>query len=195
MKAIFLVAAGAATLLSGCTTAPATAWGKANVSKTEYGTDIGMCTGFASGLRTDNEAKTAGGLDGTNIPAEPPKIPEPAQPNAGAPGGPVPESNPNVMGANLPTGTGMYQGNTPQDVVQRASSQEQARIMAAKRARAEKLSSCLTQRGYTEFTLTAEQRQKLSTLKPGSNEYHEYLYSLGADPAVVKSQSTPAPAK
>jgi hypothetical protein len=191
MKAIFLVAAGAATLLSGCTTAPATAWGKANVSKTEYGTDIGMCTGFAAGHRTDNEAKTAGGLDGTNVPAAPPKVPQNNEPEVERPGGPNAESNPNVMGANLPTGSGMYQNNTPQDVVQRASNQEQARIMAAKRARAEALSSCLTQRGYTEFTLTAEQRQKLSTLKPGSNEYHEYLYSLGADPAVVKGQAAP----
>jgi hypothetical protein len=195
MKVIFLVAAGAATLLSGCTTAPVTAWGKPNVSKTEYGTDIGMCTGFAAGQRTNNESKTAGALDGTNVPAAPPPRPD-VEPEIDRPGGPNTASNPNVMGANLPTGSGMYQNNTPQDVVQRAANQEQARIMAAKRARAEKLSSCLTQRGYTEFMLTAEQRQKLSTLTPGSNEYHEYLYSLGADPAVIKSQAAPpAPAQ
>jgi hypothetical protein len=85
----------------------------------------------------------------------------------------------------------MYQNNTSPDVVQRAANQEQARIMAEKRARADALKSCLTGRGYTEFILTAEQRQKLATLKPGSNEYHEYLYSLGADPSILKAQSGP----
>jgi hypothetical protein len=188
MKAIILIAAGTATLLSGCVTAPTTAWGKANVSKTDYGTDIGMCTGYAAmAANGGNQAKTAGGTDGAQGSARPPESSGGAPP-ADQPGGANTASNPGAIGANLPTGSGMYQNNTSQDVVQRAANQEQARIMAAKRARADALKSCLTERGYTEFTLTAEQQQKLSTLKPGSNEYHEYLYSLGADPTVVKSQ-------
>ena len=48
---------------------------------------------------------------------------------------------------------------------------------------------CLVERGYTEFTLTPEQKAKLATLPEGSTERREYLYRLGTDPAVLKSQA------
>jgi hypothetical protein len=54
--------------------------------------------------------------------------------------------------------------------------------MALRRAQAETYRSCLLERGYSEFALTAEQRAHLGSLKAGSNEYHEYLYSLGKAP-------------
>ena len=63
--------------------------------------------------------------------------------------------------------------------------------MAAKRAKADTYRSCLTERGYSEFRLTPEQQAHLQSLKAGSNEYHEYLYSLGKDPAVLQSQAAP----
>lgn len=189
MKVIVLVAAaGAATVLAGCAAAPQTAWGKPNVSKVDYGTDIGMCTGLAAMQGAGNQSKTAGGVDGAQTSTRPPEA-SGGPPPADVPGGANTASSPGAIGANLPTGSGMYQNNTSPDVVQRAANQEQARVMAAKRARADAFKSCITQRGYTEFTLTPAQRQKLATLKPGSNEYHEYLYSLGADPSVVNAQS------
>jgi hypothetical protein len=189
MKAVLLVAAaGAATVLAGCAAAPQTAWGKANVSKVDYGTDIGMCTGFAAMQGSGNQSKTAGGTDGAQTASRPPEQSGAGAPAPDVPGGTSSSSNPGAIGANLPTGSGMYQNNTSPDVVQRAANQEQARIMAAKRAKADAFKSCITQRGYTEFTLTPEQQQKLATFKHGSNEYHEYLYSLGADPSVVQAQ-------
>jgi len=189
----FLVVATAAgvAILSGCASAPQTAWGKANVSKVDYGTDIGMCTGLAAMRNGGNQANTAGGTSGQNTSSRPPDQSNQGGPAADAPGGPSTSSSPGSIGANLPSGSGMYQSNTPQDVVQRAANQQQAEVMAAKRARADALKGCLVGKGYTEFTLTPEQQKHLLTLKPGSNEYHQYLYSLGADPAVLKTQSSP----
>ena len=69
-----------------------------------------------------------------------------------------------------------------------ATSQE----MAEKRVRAEALKSCLAERGYREFALTAQQRAHLATLQKGSTEYHEYLYKLGSDPA-MRRQASRAP--
>ena len=44
------------------------------------------------------------------------------------------------------------------------------------------------ERGYTEFALTPEQRAHLATLPQGSDERREYLYKLGTDPEVLKTQ-------
>jgi hypothetical protein len=80
--------------------------------------------------------------------------------------------------------------------VNRAATQHQSQEMAAKRFREEKLSRCLVERGYQKFSLTAEQNAELAKLKPGSNEYHEYLYKLGTDPAVLAKQGVAnSPAK
>jgi hypothetical protein len=70
------------------------------------------------------------------------------------------------------------------DYAQRAATQQRTQEMMVKRARADTLKGCLTERGYREITLSAEQRAHLATLKAGSNEYHEYLYKIGSDPAV-----------
>jgi hypothetical protein len=75
------------------------------------------------------------------------------------------------------------------DFAQRAATQQRTAEMAAKRARAEKLNSCLVERGYQEFALTAEQAAHLAKLPKGSNEYHEYLYKLGTDAEIVGKQS------
>ena len=48
---------------------------------------------------------------------------------------------------------------------------------------------CLRQRGYTRFRLTDAQRKQLSRLHLGSVERHAFLYSLAADPAILRDQA------
>jgi hypothetical protein len=181
MKQILLVAAVAAVLTACATPAQQTAWGKPNVSKVDYGTDVGMCTGFAAMAASGNGANTAGGINGANGSVQS-RGGDAARTGGRAGSGP--------SGGAFPTGGGgAYRDSAPPDVVSRAATQQRTQDMAAARARTEALSSCLTERGYTEFKLTSEQRAHLATLKEGSNEYHQYLYQLGADPEVVKAQA------
>ena len=165
MKTIILTGAIAIALCACSTTAHNTSWGKANVSKVDYGTDVGMCNGLASLEESGNGANTAGGMNGSR------------------------GAGPGTAGGNLSTlGGGTYTGTASPDLVNRAATQQQSQQMAAKRFREEMLSSCLVERGYQKFALTVEQNAELAKLKPGSNEYHEYLYSLGADANVVAKQ-------
>jgi hypothetical protein len=166
MKTIILTGALAIALCACSTTAHNTSWGKPNVSKVEYGTDVGMCNGLASLEESGNGANTAGGMSGNR------------------------SAGPGTAGGSLSTlGGGTYTGTASPDLVNRAATQQQSQEIAAKRLREEKLSRCLVERGYQKFALTAEQSAELAKLKPGSNEYHEYLYKLGADPAVLAKQS------
>ena len=160
MKSI-LFAAGAALALCACTTPQSltTAWGKPGVTKNDYGSDVGMCIGLASMANAGSGLNTAGGVSGRN---------SGAGSSAAAPGG----------GGTVAGGT--YQGMASTDYAQRAATQQRSQEMAAQRARANALKSCLTERGYHEFVLSAEQRAHLATLKKGSVEYHEYLYQLSA---------------
>ncbi|HEV7605908.1 MAG TPA: hypothetical protein VGO61_01105 [Steroidobacteraceae bacterium] len=170
MKTLLLTA-GVALALGGCaSTTPQLAWGKAGVSKVDYGTDVGMCTGLAAMQGTGDGANTAGGINGKNN-------------SAG--GGGSGQASPD---ASIPAG-GSYSGMASADFAQRAATQQRTAEMAAQRARAERLSSCLVERGYKEFALTAEQAAHLATLQKGSNDYHEYLYKLGSDAEVVGKQS------
>jgi hypothetical protein len=162
-----LFAAGAVVALSACAataTSPHTAWGKPGVSKVNYGSDIGECTGLASQSGSGSGVNTAGGVSGKN-PADT------SSATAGASAGTV--------------AGGTYQGMASSDYAQRAATQQRAQEMAAKRAQQDAFKNCLTGRGYQEFTLSPEQRAQLATYPVGSNEYHEYLYKLGSDPAVV----------
>lgn len=173
MKALLIISA--AIVASGCaTTATQTAWGKPGVSKTDYGTDVGMCTGLAAQASGDINAKTAGGVGGSN--------------NSAAGGG----SGAASPSAAVPAG-GMYQGMASADYAQRAATQQRTQEMAEQRARSDAYKSCLVSRGYQEFSLNAEQTAHLNSLPKGSNEYLEYLYKLGSDAEVVSKQSrTPA---
>jgi hypothetical protein len=167
MKTIILTGALAIALCGCSTTAHNTAWGKPNVTKVDYGTDVGMCNGFASLEDSGNGANTAGGMNGSR--------------SSGA-------GSANAGGTMGTLGGGMYTGTASPDLVNRAATQQQSQEMTAKRLREDRLSSCLVERGYSKFALTAEQNAELAKLKPGSNEYHEYLYKLGADPAVLAKQ-------
>jgi len=173
MKTLFFVA-GFALALSGCAaTAPQMAWGKPGVTKVDYGTDIGICTGQASMQNVDDGNNTAGGIKGRNN-----------SPASGGSGQASPDSS-------VPAG-GSYSGMVSSDYARRAATEQQTQEMNAKRARVEALNSCLIGRGYQQFALTPEQAAHLATLQKGSNEYLQYLYKLGSDAEVVSKQSSPA---
>jgi hypothetical protein len=174
MKAIILSAVLVLSLTGCATTAPVTAWGKANVSKVDYGTDVGMCTGLASLESSGNGANTAGGMSGQRASG-------PSSTNAG--------------GSLGTLGGGTYTGTASPDLVNRAATQQQSQAMAAKRLRDESMGRCMGERGYQQIRLTPEQNAELHKYKNGSDEYHEYLYKLGADPSVISKQGVGAPPK
>lgn len=190
MKSFFLLAA-TAVIGAGCaSTGPATAWGKAGVSRIDYGTDIGMCTGYASMAGAGNGANTAGGINGQNTPVMERGGDDKRAQSTGGPAPPsaTPQSG-GGSGSAFPTGGSAYRDSAPTDLVQRAATQQRAQEMARQRARQLTLASCLAERGYTEIRLTPAQRAELGKLGQGSKEYHEYLYKLGADPAVIETQA------
>jgi hypothetical protein len=51
------------------------------------------------------------------------------------------------------------------------------------------LRSCLAERGYREFRLTTEQRQRLRKLPVGSSKRRAFLYELARDPAIIGTQT------
>ncbi|HYI87230.1 MAG TPA: hypothetical protein VEX61_09055 [Burkholderiales bacterium] len=189
MKTLIFTA-GVVLALSGCASSgPQLAWGKPGVSKVDYGTDVGMCTGFAAGTNTDKGSNTAGGIDGKTIAnTESPGLNPMPQPANGGTSAQTEHSQ-----APIPAG-GTYSGMASADFAQRAATQQRTAEMAAARARAAAFKTCLVERGYQEFPLTADQRAHLATLTRGSNEYHEYLYKLGSDADIVGKQSR-APVK
>ncbi|HEU5133961.1 MAG TPA: hypothetical protein VFU13_02340 [Steroidobacteraceae bacterium] len=175
MKA-FLLMSAVALVVSGCaSTATQTAWGKPGVSKKDYGTDVGMCTGLAAQATSEGNSNTAGGVGGRNNAA------------VGGGGG---QASPS---ASTPA-SGTYSGMASSDYAQRAATQQRTQQMAEQRARADAFKGCLMERGYQEFALTPEQAAHLATLHKGSNEYLEYMYKLGSDAEIVGKQSR-VPAK
>jgi len=185
-----LCVAGIGLALWGCaSTAPQTAWGKPGVSRVDYGSEIGMCTGFAATQGSSgNGANTAGGISGSNNEAN---TNSPGASGSGAANSAAAGNSPTNNSASVPAG-GTYSGMASSDFANRAANQQRSQEMAVQRARAEALKGCLAERGYHEFTLTAEQRAHLATLSKGSNEYHEYLYQLGSDAGSVAKGNAPA---
>jgi hypothetical protein len=181
MKSISLVVCAAA-FVAGCSvngSTPVTAWGKKDVSMLDYRTDAGQCAVLATTRQTETDAaKQAGGINGQNSSA-------PAQAPAGG------ASSPGSAGAGAvnPVGGGTYRDSASADFVNRAAMQHRTQEMSEQRARTEALKSCLVNRGYSEFELTAEQRAQLSKLPQGSDERREYLYKLGTDADVLARQT------
>lgn len=183
MKSIFLIAVSAALLSACAATGPKTAWGKPGVSKVEYVTDLGTCTAMAAMTQGAGAgSEVAGGVSGQNNSANN------GLKQANAPSTP-PANAAGSAGAAAPLGGSMYRDSAPPDVVNRAANQQQAAEIAASRAKSQAMKSCYVERGYKEFTLTAEQRAKLGSLQTGSNAYLQYLSEIGADPAVVNAQA------
>lgn len=174
----YIVLALCAPVIVGCaTTGPATSWGKENVSMEDYRMDAAVCAAVAAGQRIDdNAANTAGGISGKNASGS--SLPQ----QAGGVGSGTPS------GAATPVGGGgAYRESASADFVSRAAQQQRTQELAAQRAKVQALHSCLSNRGYTEFRLTPEQRQHLATLPEGSDERRAFLHKLGSDPEVLKA--------
>jgi hypothetical protein len=184
MSRIVLTMVACVALVSCAATGETTAWAKPGVSRIDYGTDIGTCAGLASQQGGGSGVYTAGGVSGQNNSAPAHQPGRGTQQNG--PGGGPPAQGEAAKSDSLPA-LGSYSGTVSQDYAQRAATQQRTQEMTARRARAETLRKCLSGRGYSEYTLTPEQRAHLATLKPGSDAYHEYLYKIGSDPATAGS--------
>jgi hypothetical protein len=178
MKFVITMTLCVCLMLGGCAaTGPETAWRKPGVSRETYVADLGGCLGAAGLTSTGNGANTAGGLNGSNPQAPSGNGSDYGRQQGGAAGVPA------GSGAGTPVpvgGGGAYRDNTPTDIANRAASQQQAQVMAAKRAATDAYRKCYTGRGYQEFKLAPEQRKHLGELKPGTNEYLEYLAEIGS---------------
>jgi len=172
---ILMLAAGIAAMLTACaSTGPSTAWGKPGVSRLDYSTDLMVCSSRALSSDAGNGYRSAGGVQGTN------GVPAQDRGNTVTPRTTTSSTTPANSGSTAPMPSGgPYSGTASADYAQRAATQQRAQEMMLKRAQAEAYRSCLVERGYSEFTLTDEQRAKLRSFKPDSNEYQAYLYSLG----------------
>lgn len=186
MKSISCVVL-AAVIAAGCSvngSTPVTAWGKKGVSMLDYRTDGGQCAVLAAAGKqaAPDGSKQAGGINGANAGATPQAASGSANSgSSGNTGGS--DSTANTIGGST------YRDSANPDFVNRAAMQQRSQEMAAQRARADALKSCLSSRGYTEFELTAEQRAELSKLPQGSDERRAYLYKLGTDEEVLARQS------
>jgi hypothetical protein len=176
----------AAVVLLGCTvngSGPQTAWGKKDVSMIEYRTDAGQCAVIAaSGNPQADATKQAGGIAGQN--GGVPNLPK-------ASGSADAAKGQQSGGTSTPAGGdgGMYRDSASADFVNRAVMEQRNKEMAVQRARHDLLRSCLANRGYSEFALTAEQRAELDKLPQGSDARRDYLYKLGTDPEILAKQS------
>jgi hypothetical protein len=177
----------AVAVVSGCslnTATPTTSWGKQGISMIDYRTDSGQCALIGATYSYDeNGAKAAGGITGQNSGAPTLGPSGATAANSAATGG----GNTSATGPRT-VGNTTYRDSASADFVNRAAMQQRSQEMAAQRARNDALKFCLVSRGYTEFELTREQRQKLERLPRGSDERREYLYSLATDPDVLGKQ-------
>jgi hypothetical protein len=186
MKSILSVLCAAA-VIAGCSvngSAPVTAWGKKEVTMLDYRLDGGQCAIISAQRNSNGEngSNTAGGINGQN--SAPPAQQASGSASAGSAGtgGSAGSGTPSVTGGN-------YRDSASPDFVNRAAMQQRSQELSEQRARGEALKSCLTSRGYTEFSLTREQRAELEKLPQGSDARRDYLYKLGTDPQVLAKQS------
>jgi hypothetical protein len=190
MKTVLVIAMSA--FLSACAaTGPETVWGKPGISKFDYVTDLGICTGTAAMTATGNGSDTAGGLSGSNPEVMAGNNSDAARQTnigGGAPGG-------GAAGTAVPVGGGgVYRDSAPVDVANRAAIQQTTQQMSAQRRSVDMLKSCYVKRGYQEFRLTPEQRKRLGSLEKGSNAYLQYLSDIATDPALLRNAVPAAPA-
>lgn len=180
----------AAVVAGGCSvnhSTPLTAWGKNEVTMLQYRTDGAECALLAVTFEDgSNAANSAGGINGQNA-----VLPEQRPSGQSIATGADPRGGSTVAGANPISSSSTYSQQASADMANRAALQQRTQEMAEQRARNDALKSCLVKRGYTEFTLTDEQRSSLAKLPQGSDARREYLYRLGTDPAVLSRQAVP----
>jgi hypothetical protein len=180
MKTIMLFAAATPLLLGCATNVPVTSWGKEGVSMHDYRFDGAHCAALAATATPEsNGANAAGGINGKNTNS------------SGLPQVPTGQGAGRATGAAVSTGSSPYRDGASTDFAQRAATQQRTQEMMVQRMRAEKLKSCLYERGYTEFELTPEQRMELAKLPQSSEARREYLYKLGTDPEILKQAHKP----
>jgi hypothetical protein len=184
MKAISLVVCAAATL-AGCSmngSTPVTAWGRKDVSMMDYRTDAGQCAVLAATNNPEADVLKNGGTgsNGAGRTLEEPR---------GSSAAPDPSQRQPASGSTNPVQGGNYRDSASADFVNRAAMQQRTQEMAAQRARNDVLKSCLSNRGYTEFQLSAAQRAELDKLPAGSEQRREYLYKLGTSEEVLAKQA------
>ncbi len=120
MNRILLVAA-VSVAMGGCAAqGPKTAWAKANVTKQDYGTDVGMRTGYAAMASAGNGANTAGGINGQNGGAMGTSTQDQQRSGGASAGGPStapsgPQNNAGGSGAAFPTGSGAHRESMSDD--------------------------------------------------------------------------------
>lgn len=154
--------------LAACatTSAPATSWGKPGVTLTQYWTDSSECAleGATAQARAESGDLEASGTSDYG--------------RAGNAAGGASQG-----GANDLAPVGAHGDEVRVDVggaVERQRYAEAQRQLFIQQAQQNAVSSCLTTRGYSQFTLTAEQDAHLKTLPAGSAERRAYLHSLAS---------------
>lgn len=169
-----LIAIGALTACAvACATAasaqdasdPVFSWGKAGVRLEEYWLDAAECT--ARGAQANRDLPVA-------------------LLNTGDSRQPIGMARPGSVPYDI-SGDSSIIALNDQINRSRLNSRQQAR--ADQNARQDVVNACLTERGYRPFQLTAEQAERLSTLRDGSVQRRRFLHRLGSDPAVLDTQA------
>lgn len=179
MRIAFLLASASIALAACATNAAqpqaATSWGKANVTLADFRADAAVCE--LRGATAGDNARS-GNLEGAGSSSDYSR----SQAGAGgsAQGGGNDVTPVGTHGAEV--GTNMY------DVASRAQYEAALRRRNAAAAQQAAVNQCLTEHGYRQFRLTAEQSAHLATLAAGTDARRAYLHQLGSDPAVLSAQ-------
>lgn len=160
-----VLAAAMAAGLCACATAPrdegpVVSWGKAGVPLETYWLDAAECT-------------ARGAQASSNIPVATHKLDSQR--------GPIGEQNRNIAADESIIALN--------DIIFRARQNQMMQERADDAARQEVINACLTERGYRQFRLTAEQQARLAELDHGSVARRRYLHSLGSNAAVLSAQA------
>src|SRR5947209_19715526 len=184
MRRLFAIALLALVVPASANSAPAPeeSWGKAGVSLAQYRQDALECAlkGHYLDISTTDDAKAfikaSRQLDAVTTGASAPAV-------AGA----------NGMGSST-TDSSVDQmveyANQQQHIVE--SVRPEQRFHSIKRMLVDRTGQCLSNRGYSKFRLTEDQRRQLHKLKFGSDERRVYLYNLGTNPTVLQTQGVAA---
>lgn len=159
--------------------APQQSWGKAGITLTQYRQDALECglKGYYTDVSQTQDAKEL-----VRASRQLDNLQSTFGPGSGAPGTAS-------AGASEADQMGEYAA-TQEHIVD--SARPELRYRNIKNDLQTTTAQCLVQRGYSKFTLTGEQRHRLSKLKAGSNERREYLYSLASNASVLQAQKAPA---